>query len=206
MATVLRNKNINQIAQISQDFILKGKIIIYPTETCYGIGGNALNIEVIKKIRKIKNKTEKTPMLILFDSVKTAEKYVYLNEKTKKLINKFMPGPLTIVTKKKETIPKELGGNKIGFRISSNSIAKTICEKTKLPIISTSANKTGQKQIYSGKQAIKEFEKETDLIIDAGNLEKKQSSTVYDVEEQKILRTGPVTLKEIKKELTKWTF
>ncbi len=192
MSTVI-NKNKSLREGVSA--ILNKKIIIYPTETCYGIGGNALIPEVIKKIRKIKKK--KTPLLILVADLKEAQKYCHLNNEAKKLAKKFMPGALTLIVPKKKILPESLAGKKIGFRISSDKFAKELCKKSKKPIISTSANLHGEKEIYSAKKAVKHFENKVDLIIDAGKLKKEKPSTVYDVELRKILRKGKINLNQI---------
>ncbi len=172
----------------------KGGIIIYPTETSYGIGADATNARTVKKINRIKTRKGKFIPIIVSD-MKMAEKYIILNNDIKKLIKKFMPGPLTLVVKKRMKTKKLLGG----FRISSNKTAVNLARKLGKPITATSANISGNKPIYKISEIKKTFMGKVDLIIDAGSLPKRKPSTVYDSYNKKILRQGKIKLKEINK-------
>ena len=132
-----------------------------------------------------------------------AEKYAEINSEAEKLIDKLMPGPLTIIVPKKEIISKEVSEKKIALRISSNQIANLIVEGINEPIISTSANLSGKKPIYSFEEAVKVFGKKVDFILDAGKLKEQKPSTIFDVQEKKVVRKGKITEKEIKKILEK---
>ncbi|MBU2100155.1 threonylcarbamoyl-AMP synthase, partial [Candidatus Micrarchaeota archaeon] len=122
-------------------FVLKKNgIIIYPTETSYGIGCMVSDIDSIKRIRRIK-KDRKKPFLILVSSKKMAKEYAEINSEAEKLIDGFK-GHLTLIVPAKEKIPSEVSKKTIALRISSNETANAIVEGINEPIISTSANLT----------------------------------------------------------------
>jgi L-threonylcarbamoyladenylate synthase len=181
-------------------FILKKNgIIIYPTETSYGIGCKISDLNSIKRIRKIKGKRKK-PFIVLVADKKMASTYAKIDFQAEKLID-FFKGHLTLILPKKETIANEVSKKTIALRISSNKIANEIVKGINEPIISTSANLAGEKPIYSFKEAVKVFGKKVDFILNAGELPKRKPTTIYDVKEKKIIREGEISEKEIEKVL-----
>lgn len=186
-------------------FVLKKNgVIIYPTETSYGIGCKVTDIKSIKRIRKIK-KERKKPFIILVSTKEMAEKYAEINEEAEKLIDEFK-GHLTLIVQKKEgkkeKISDEVSKKTIALRISSNQIANSIVKELGEPLISTSANLSGEKPVYSFKQAVKVLGKKVDFIFDAGELKEEKPSTIYNVLEKKVLREGKISIKEIEKVLS----
>ena len=131
------------------------------------------------------------------------KEYCYITPLAERLAKKFMPGPLTLVVKAKSNLPKALTANsgKIAFRISGNKTANALAKELGKPIVATSANIEGKKEIYSGKEAIEKFAQCADVIIDAGALPKRKPSTVYDVASHKILRAGKISVKQIDRAL-----
>jgi len=203
MALVLRINEKNYYSVISEavDFLKKGKIIIYPTETSYGLGADASNRKAIEKIHIIKEQPKNKPIPIIVPTLRIAKKFGKISKEGEKLIGKFMPGPLTLIVEKKESVPEELSGKGMAFRISSNKIANDLCKKLGNAITATSANIHSEEPIYLGKGAIEKFVNKVDLIIDAGTLPKRKASTLYDVKSRKVLREGPVKEKEIERTL-----
>ncbi len=197
----LNSKNEKEILKIAVEFLKKGKTIIYPTETCYGIGAKISSKKGIEKIFKAKQRNPKKALSIIVSDKKMVEKYAVLNEKAVLLMEKFMPGPLTLVVEKKKNVPNVLSKRGIAFRISGNTFATKICKMLGEPIASTSANIEGEKEIYDEKELLEKFSKKVDLILLAGNLSKNKTSTIFDVENGKVLREGNITEKEIKKKL-----
>jgi L-threonylcarbamoyladenylate synthase len=194
----LTNPDKRIIRKIAKE-ILNGKVIFYPTETCYGLGGNALDKKVVEKIYEIKKRPIKSDISVIVSSLEIAEKYGVINENAKKLVKKFMPGPLTLIVKRKRNFPK-LTNKDFAFRISSCKVAHEIAKLAKVPITATSANIHGEPSIYSSKKVIKQFKGKVDIILDAGNLKRTKPSTIIDVrKEVKLVREGPVSFKEIKK-------
>ena len=182
--------NINQVVQELE----KGNIIVYPTETAYAIGADATNSEAVEKIFQTKKRERGKPLSIIVSSVDMIEKYAIIDDNTRKLVAKLMPGPLTLVVPVKGTLPENLCQGTIAFRISSNPLANEICSKLQKPITATSANLSGNEPIYN----IDEIKKQFDLfIVDVGNLPENEVSTVYHVIEKKILRPGPISEQDI---------
>lgn len=173
----------------------RGGVIIYPTETSYGIGADATNAKAIKKIIKLKGRAGKFMPIIISD-MKMAEKYIVLNDDMRKLVKKFMPGPLTLIAEKKNVKTKKLLG---GFRIPSNAFARKLAKKLSKPVTATSANISGKKPIYNIAEIKKVFAGKADLIIDAGRLPRRRPSTVFDVYNKKVVRQGKIKLKAIER-------
>jgi len=181
-------------------FVLKKNgIIVYPTETSYGIGCKISDVNSVKKIREIKNDRKK-PFIVLVSDKKMAEGIAEISGEAEKLMEKFMPGALTIVVPSKN-VSEKVCGKTIALRISSNEIANEIVKELNEPLISTSANLSGEKPIYSFKKAVKVFGKKVDFILNTGELEETEPSTIYSVAEKKVLRKGKISEKEIEKAL-----
>jgi L-threonylcarbamoyladenylate synthase len=189
MITKILRPTIKNI-KITAEILKRGGIIIYPTESSYAIGCDYTNKKAIRKLMKIKKRLLSKHTTVIVDSIKTAEKYAKLNNKEKLLVKGFMPGPLTICAK-----------NDFNFRISSNKTANALAKIFGKPIVTTSANISGEPAIYNPKE-LKNFIGKVDVIIDAGKLAKREPSTIVKVgKEIKILRNGPIKEKEIKNKL-----
>tara|TARA_Y100000310_G_C20689153_1_gene821067 strand:+ start:2816 stop:3373 length:558 start_codon:yes stop_codon:yes gene_type:complete len=182
--------NINQAVEALE----KGNIIIYPTETSYALGADATNSEAVEKIFQTKERDRGKPLSIIVSSLEMIQKYAEIDGNTKKLIEKFMPGPLTLIVPLKTGLADNLCKDTVAFRISSNQVAQELCEKFQKPITATSANLSGNEPIYN----IDEIKNQFDiLIVDAGNLPKNEVSTIYDTISKKVLRPGPIPEQDI---------
>jgi len=197
MKTEIVKATDNKAIPLAAGILHRGGLIIYPTETSYGIAADATNCNAIKKIDRLKKRAGKFMPIIVSD-MKMAGKYIVLNADIKKLMKKFMPGPLTLVAKKKNMRTARLLG---GFRIPANEFALKLVKKFGKPITATSANMSGKPQIYEISEIKKIFSGKIDLIIDAGSLPRRKPSTVYDIETNKIVRKGRITEREIMKAL-----
>lgn len=169
----------------------KGGLVIYPTETCYGLGADATSQKAVKKVYLIKKRPRNKPISIVVSDIKMFKKYAYISKKAEKLIKKYMPGPLTLVLKKKN-LPNVLSKNKIGIRIPNNKIALKLIKEFGKPITATSANLAGGSNPYTIKSALKQIK--PDYYIDAGKLPRRKPSTIYDVEKNRIIRKGSIRL------------
>jgi len=184
--------------------IMKDGLIIYSTETCYGIGADATNPKAVRRVYKVKKRSYSKPIHIIVSSLKMMERYGEINNKIRFLVKRFMPGPLSIVTRKKETIPKILNPKEITFRIPDNTIALKLVKEARVPITATSANVSGQPPLYKIKDVIKTFNGKVEMILDSGNLKKVKPSTFIDMKSKpKILREGPIKGELILRELKK---
>lgn len=184
--------------------ILKeGKTIVYPTETCYGLGGDATNSEAVKMIFKIKERKDTKPVLMIVSDVEMAKNYLEWNDTLEKIASKYWPGALTIVSKIKAgvSLPDGLVGenNEIAVRVSSYSFVASLTKELDYPIVSTSANIAGEPNPYFFQDVLTAFEGKTyqpDAVIDAGNLPNNPPSTIIRVEENNIsvIRQGELVV------------
>ena len=185
--------------------IKKGGLIIYPTETSYGIGADATNIKTIEKIYEIKGRYPSKPIPILVSSLSMIKKYGIITKKIENLVKKFMPGPLSIVVKKKKPI-SDVNQEGTSFRISSHPVASLLVKMLKKPMTTTSANISGQPSIYEIKKVVEIFEEKVDMILDCGDLPRVEPSTCVDMAREgvvKIIREGPISSESILKHLKK---
>jgi L-threonylcarbamoyladenylate synthase len=192
-----------EIKKIAQK-LKKGGLIIFPTDTLYGLGGNALNKNIVKKIFNLKKRPTSKPISINIAYKKDLKKYVKkIPTSAKKLIKEFWPGPLTIIFEKSKIIPNELTGGSpyIGVRIPDNKITLEIIKKSGLPLTSPSANLSGKKPPTTAKQTKKDFLNKVNIIIDGDETTTKEGSTIIDLSKEKslILREGAIPIKKLNK-------
>lgn len=179
--------------------IKKGGVIVYPTDTCYGIGCDATNPLAIEKIFMVKGREKDKPLPLIASSIEMIEKYVIMDERAKKLYAKF-PGISVAMRKKGIEIPDSVNREKLAFRIPANEISKKLCEISGKPLISTSANKSGDPSPYSiieVKSSLKDSLIYIDYFIDCGKLDKNPPSTIVDLVEGKVGRIGAVSEEQI---------
>lgn len=200
----INKKKINYIA----DCLKMGKVVVLPTDTSYGLAANALDLKAINRIYSTKDRDKKKPLSIIVKNVIQAGKYSFIDNRTKLLFIKYLPGKLTIIVKKKNSLPSILtGGNhSIGLRIPDCRIIEKVMGKIDFPITATSANISGEIESYSIKEILKQFKNKTiqpDLIVDAGVLKKNKPSTIIDLSEKKIklIRKGPIKFNDVVKYL-----
>ncbi len=191
-----RNEDLKGVAKK----IREGESCIYPTETCYGLGTNALDEEAVKKIYSIKERDMGKKLSCIVSSVEQAEKYCELNTVERDVCNEFMPGPLTLVAKKKNTVPDILNKDFV-FRVSSNPIAQKLAQESGVPIVATSANFSGTGGRYSLDDISRVIRDRVDIILDYGELEKQEPSTIAKIDKRnvEIYRKGPVSRKQIER-------
>ncbi|MCK5300230.1 MAG: threonylcarbamoyl-AMP synthase [Candidatus Aenigmarchaeota archaeon] len=181
-----------------KSIIESGGLIIYPTETAYGLGAGINHEYAIEKIYDTKKRDKAKKLIAIVPSIEVAKRYCFMNKDEIKLCNKFMPGPLSIICRKKEFFPTEFNKEFV-FRISSNPIAHRLATIINAPLIATSANMSGKGNAYSIKDIGSEIIDRVDLVIDNGTLKKNPSSTIVriyngDIE---IVRPGKITKEEI---------
>ncbi len=178
-----------------------GGLIVYPTETAYGLGCDAFNTQAINKIFNVKNRPNDQPLPVIVNNLDMIKTIAKTNNDIKLLVNKFYPGPLVIASNKKKIIPDVLNAKGIAFRISSNIIVSKIIDGLKNPLVSTSANLFGDKTPYTLDQVISSLdETKIDLILDAGQLPVRKVSTVIDFLKKpspQIIRIGEILPEEI---------
>jgi L-threonylcarbamoyladenylate synthase len=146
-----------------------GRIIIYPTDTVYGIGCR-LNPDSVKKIFEIKKRAMDKPLSIAFKDLESAKKYVSISPKEEEYIKENLDKPMTYVVKKKGTVPDIVTGGKdtVGIRIIDNPFVRELLSCTGEPIITTSSNFSGGKAPASIAEINSELLKKADIVIDCG--------------------------------------
>ncbi len=191
--------------QIASDFIRQGKLVVFPTDTSYGLGANVTDARAVTKIFQVKQRPLHKPIHVVVSSLQMAEDYAYVSESALNLANHFLPGPLTLILRKKETISDLLSGGKetIGIRMPDNLIALALVERAGIPITATSANVTGRPDPYSIQDAFDQLGNKVDLYLDIGILAKRLPSTILDLtlDIPKILREGPIPSEQILEKL-----
>ena len=182
------------------EVINNGGLVITPTDTIYGIMGDALNEDVIRRVFDVKQRPYNKPLLLLMDSFEMVDNYTEeLSEMEKKLVNRFWPGLVTFILKKNNKVSNLItsGNDTVGIRIPDNKDLLEIIRRLKRPVISTSANITGTPVITSTKLLEKDLIDNIDYIYDGGDID-EVSSTIVRVIDNKvnILREGKLS-KEI---------
>jgi len=191
----------NDIAQ-AVEFLRRGEVIAYPTETIYGLGADVLNKKAIKKIYDLKARDYGLPISILVADLAMLREYVLdVPDQAISLMRRFWPGALTILFPASNKIPKGLVTNtgRVGIRISSHPIAAALVKAFGKPITTTSANLSGFPPSLSVKHIQKYFGDKIPCIIDGGDCEPSRGSTVVDVGEEtmRIIREGRIPAEEV---------
>jgi len=194
----LKLTNHSQVIKTAVNILQAGGLVIYPTETCYGAGVDATNPVAVNKILAYKTFRQGKPMSIAVADIKMAAKYVKLNPTAKNLYQKFLPGPLTVISAGKHKVAPgvESSTGTLGIRIPNYSLILKILKSFGKPITATSANVSYKPRPYSIKQLLKYTSQKQqtliDLFIDAGTLPKRPASTIVDttLDDPLILRQG----------------
>ncbi len=196
----------NRILEIAIGVIRRGGVVVYPTDTVYGLGVNALESHGIGRLFKIKKRPETKPVPVMVRDIEMAKQLAFIDRKAEKVLASVWPGPVTVVLEKRQTVPDVLTAGKrtIGLRIPDCQFTRTLMENLTEPITIASANFSGQPPLTSCRGVIKVFEKaypRPDLILDTGDLPASPPSTVLDLtgSQPKITRVGPVSKKQLLK-------
>jgi len=176
-----------------------GGVILYPTDTLYGLGADALSDAAVAKVREIKGRDAQKPIHAIIADVEMANRYGEVNEKAFALMCAYMPGPLTLILKKKAGIDTGIGKGMgtFGVRIPDNQFCVDVARIFGNPFTTTSANAAGAEPERSIEKILTQLGEKADLIdlvIDAGEMPERLPSTVVDVSsgEAKVLREGAI--------------
>ncbi len=191
-------------AQESARILRAGGIVSFPTETVYALGGDAYNQEVVARIYRIKRRDRSKPLSVFLKDAREVRKVVdFISPDAQKLMERFWPGPLTLVFKSNCTKLSWVlaGGDKLGIRVSPSKLVNRILEEARVPITATSANPSGKKSCVAANRVFYFFNGRVDLILDGGKSKVFLPSTVLDVSSEKVslIRPGHIPVEEIKK-------
>jgi L-threonylcarbamoyladenylate synthase len=194
----LSQTSFEKAIQVAVESLERGELILYPTETTYGLGADATNPAAIARLLDYKTKRENKPISVLVTDQAMAEEFVKLNASARQAYEAFLPGPVTVVSVGKQKVAPfvESATGGLGIRISSHPFAQALVEKFGKPITATSANASGKKRPYKIDDILETTsQRQQNLIsvaIDAGTLPPNPPSTVIDttLETLQVLRQG----------------
>ena len=208
-------EDIKLYLEIAVDNIIEGNVIAFPTNSVYGFGGDPLNLKLIERVYDIKYREREKGLLLLVSDFEEASRIAHFNNTAKKLADRYWPGQLTLILKRKEPniIPLEVTASQetIGLRVPENQIILEILNILKERghfggIIGTSANYSGEPPSISGNEVVKKFLGlgAVDFIIDGGKSKSKIATTIVDctTDTVKFLRIGKITEEEIRNYLS----
>jgi len=172
------------------DAIARGDLVVYPTETVYGLGANALDATAVERVFTAKQRDRTKPLSMAVESVSAAGQYVPLTDRERAFMQEFLPGPVTVVVSTGKEIPPELvGGRKrVGIRVPDNEIALELLARTP-PLTATSANLSGGESARTVAELDDTLVDEVSTVIDGGQTP-GGGSTVVDIENAEIHRRG----------------
>lgn len=194
----------NKIIRKAAYLIRKGDIVAFPTETVYGLGANAFDARAVKKIFHAKGRPSDNPLIVHISDMRMANDLVEeIPKRAIPLMEKFWPGPLTLVMKKKKNVPDAVtaGGNTVGIRMPNHKIALALIAQSRTPLAAPSANTSTRPSATEAKHVREDMEGKIPLILDGGRTQIGVESTVLDLSGHipALLRKGKITKKDIEK-------
>ena len=201
--TILLNCNKEDFKKAGE-IIASGGTVIFPTETVYGLGANALEDEAVKKIFIAKGRPSDNPLIVHIDSFEKINRYVEeVTENAKKLADAYWPGPMTLILKKKSIISNSVsaGLDTVGIRIPESEEAREFLHACDLPVAAPSANLSGSPSPTTYKHVVDDMLGRVDAIINGKDCDVGVESTVIDVtgDVPVILRPGAITPEMVEK-------
>ena len=201
MTALIKYPFTNDNESLITDILSENQILAFPTETVYGLGGNAFSKEVADRIYLIKQRPRNKPFPLLI-TVKWLKKLCLWNDsRIDDLIEAFWPGPLTLILNSNPDLPKHLKNNSgtLAVRFSSSAVVQRLIELGEYPLIGTSANRSGFPACKSADEVASHLKDDVDIVIDGYNRSENLASTIVHclTEPFKILRQGAISLKEL---------
>ena len=179
--------------------IRRGEPVAFPTETVYGLGANGLDPVACQKIFAVKGRPSDKPLSLHVSSVEMIDRIAHVSPLAQRLIETFLPGPLTLILPKRSVVPDEVtcGLSTVGIRMPDNDIALALIEAAGVPIAAPSANRSGRPSPTSAQDVLDELNGLIPLVLDGGECRLGQASTILDVESMKILRAGSISIDQL---------
>lgn len=181
--------------------LMKEKVVAHPTDTCYGLAADIYSRKALKRLYQIKQMRFEKPVTFMVASLKQAMNYGVFNEQALALAEKYWPGALTLVLRRRDAVPDHFNEytTTVGIRIPKDPFTFELIERLGKPVTTTSANLTGQPAAYSMEEIVDYFRRERikpDLVVDAGKLENRLASTVVQIlgNEIRVLRQGDINI------------
>lgn len=207
---VFSSENLN--LELIKEKVKAGSIVIYPTDTVYGVGADIFSLAGIERIYAAKERNFTSPLIALISDRKYVEEIAYIDEenrdKVQALMENFWPGGLTIILRKKDVVPGIMvsNGETVGVRIPNHKISMEIIESVGGIMPTTSANISGEKTPRSFQELSQVFKERVDILVDGGASPLGTESTIIDMSKNtpKILREGSISKSEIEKVIGKF--
>jgi L-threonylcarbamoyladenylate synthase len=158
-----------------------GGIVLYPTDTVYGLGANIFDSKAVKRVFQIKQRSLLKPLSILVSDVNAIDLVARVSLKQKEVINNYLPGPYTFILNRRKIVPRTVtsGSALVGVRVPDNEIA---CRLASIfPITTTSANLSDDEVLSNPKEILEQLDCEVDLVIDVGELKSNHASRIVDL-------------------------
>lgn len=181
------------------DALRKGEVIAFPTETVFGLGVIFDEEKAYQKLVEVKRRPPTQPFTLMCGRIEDIEKYAYLDEKTKKIVATFMPGPLTIIVRVKDDVPPfvTLGTGFIGIRVSESTMVQHLIQSVGKPLLVPSANKHGEIPATTSAMALEAFNGEIPFVIE-GKSESNIPSTIIKIDGKiELIREGGIPFDRI---------
>ena len=199
---VSKDKLTDEIIMQAAETLKNGGLVAFPTETVYGLGADGLNPTAVKSIFEAKGRPSDNPLILHISDTNQLDKIVKnVNETAKTLMEKFWPGPLTLVMEKTQAVPKETSGglDTVAVRFPEHSLARKLIEKAGVPVAAPSANTSGRPSPTKAEHVREDMDGKIPWILDGGSCDIGVESTVVDVtgDAPVILRPGKITFEQI---------
>jgi len=183
------------------ELLSEGELVAFPTETVYGLGGNALDRDAARRIYAVKGRPSDNPLIVHLAEWSQAAEYAYVTEEGKALYDAFCPGPLTMIFKKRSCVPDETTGGRdtVALRFPSHPVARKLLTVSRLPIAAPSANVSKHVSPTSAQHVYDDLDGRIPLILDGGDSEVGIESTIVDLTGDcpTVLRPGAITKEQI---------
>ncbi len=198
---------IAEVVQKAAQALRNGEIILYPTDTIYGLGVDATDKDAVAALRDLKGRDKRKPILIMLPSIESIEEYAEMNDDAWRLAEAFLPGPLTLVLPAKKSVSYDLTFNRtIGVRVPNDPFCLALAEAFEKPITSTSANRAGEATLGTVTEILGQFGFRADAIalaIDSGEKKGGKPSTIVSCTDtgRVVLREGSISVSELERAL-----
>ncbi len=205
--TLLMNidDHFDESIKLAQELFFKGSIFIYPTDTIYGFGGNPFNEESIKKISEVKGKTNWRRYIFLISDIEVLKNYTEINsEKYLDFLLSIWPNPVSVILKLNDRYQEILQMETAAFRIPNHRFCIKLLSELKMPLISTSVNRTGSEPLNDPSMIMQEFSNEVDAIFYSKTKSFVEASTVIDLsgDHPNYIREGRIKFVDLMKKLS----
>ncbi len=200
----LQKKGFGETIARAVEVLRAGGVVVHPTDTCYGLACDITNEEALEKLYEVKKMPRNKPVSVFVGSLEMAEEYVKMSSESKKIVERYWPGPLTCIIERNEKVPPffNLNVESLGVRWPKNELCVGLVNGLGSPISTTSANLSGQKEVYKVEDFLDQLKAdkalgkgggEPDLVIDGGERPYVKPSTIIKFESEggfQLIRQG----------------